>query len=228
MRVFTFLLATSLAGQALAAQPVQSLDEIRNVARRFVAMQHDGGDGEIRVGQLDPRLRLSACGSELDTSFLAGGVRSDNKTVRVVCPGPNTWSLYVPVSVQRLDRVVVLARPVEPGALLSAQDLRVEEREIGRMTAGYFTDPGQLAGKKMRRAVGVGQPVTRLAVASPKLLRRGQRVVFVARAGGIEVRMEGEMLMDGAAGDRVRVRNLRSNRIVEGELGADGLVVVQM
>ena len=119
----------------------------------------------------------------------------------------------------------MLARPVEPGALLGPEDLRLEERDIGKLAAGYFSDPGLLVGKKMRRSLSIGQPVSRLAVTAPKLLRRGDRVIYLARTQGLEVRMEGEVLSDGAAGDRVRVRNLRSKRVVEGKLSPDGTVI---
>jgi flagella basal body P-ring formation protein FlgA len=224
------MLALGLAVSALADEPVQSLDAIREAARQFVLAQDSGAQdtARVRVGDLDPRLRLSRCDTELQASFLVSGSRPGSRTVRVACTGSKPWSLYVPVSVRRIDAVVVLVRPVAPGALLRPEDLRVEERDIGRLAAGYFSDPGQLVGKEMRRSLGVGQAVSRLAVTSPTLLRRGDRVTFLARGGGLEVRMEGEMLMDGAAGDRVRVRNLRSKRIVEGELGSDGTVVLEM
>lgn len=230
MRILLVLVMLSFAGPSRAEQPVQSLDAIRDAARRFVAAHQGGADDTrgIRVGRLDSRLRLKPCGAALEASFLAGGRQSGNKTVRVVCPGPKPWSLYVPVSIRRFDKVVVLDRPVEPGALLGSEDVRLEEREIGHLASGYFTDPGQVVGKKMRRSLGVGQPVSRLAVTSPRLLRRGDRVMFLARAQGLEVRMEGEMLSDGAAGDRVRVRNLRSNRVVEGKLDPDGTVIISM
>lgn len=230
MRTLMVLLTLSLAVPVLADEPLQSLDAIREAARQFVLAHQSGGQhaARVSVGDLDPRLRLGRCDTELQASFLVSGSRSGSRTVRVACTGSKPWSLYVPVGVRRFDAVVVLVRPVAPGALLRPEDLRVEERDIGRLAAGYFTDPEQLVGKEMRRSLGVGQPVSRLAVISPTLLRRGDRVTFLARAGGLEVRMQGEMLTDGAAGDRVRVRNLRSNRIVEGELGSDGNVVIKM
>ncbi|GAB4365224.1 MAG: hypothetical protein Kow0060_22580 [Methylohalobius crimeensis] len=37
-----------------------------------------------------------------------------------------------------------------------------------------------------------------------------------ARGGGLDVRMGGHALMDGGLGERIRVRNDRSQRVVEG------------
>ena len=58
------------------------------------------------------------------------------------------------------------------------------------------------------------------------LVRRGQIVTLVAGGGPVEIRTTGKALADGAAGERVRVRNERSNRIVEGVVAEDGTVRV--
>jgi len=52
----------------------------------------------------------------------------------------------------------------------------------------------------------------------------GERVVLEAAGGGIAVQVEGEALAGGALGQRVRVRNLATRRIVEGKVAGSGLV----
>lgn len=229
MRALSIVLTLALSGPCLAAE-TQPLDGIRTLARQFVASHMDGNADSIKieVGRLDSRLRLAECGSDLVPSLQYGAARSGNTTVRVSCPGPKPWSLYVPVSVKQFGPVVVLARPVSPGDTLSPDDVRLDQRDLGSLVTGYFTDPKQVVGKQVKRSLGVGQPLSRLAVTSPKLVRRGDRVVLLARTDKFEVRMEGKILSDGAAGDRVQVRNLRSNRVVEGSLTTDGIVLVQM
>ncbi len=218
-------------GQAAGAdRPLQSLESIKEATRRFVTenMGVPGDTTRVTVGRLDPRLRLAKCGSKLEAAFQSNAHRISNTTVRVACPGPKPWSLYVPVAVKRYDQVVVLARPVAPGATLTAQDVRLDERSIDGLVSGYFSDPQQVIGKQMRRSMTVGQTLPRLAVLTPKLVSRGERVTFTSGLRGLQVRMEGTILMDAAIGDRVRVRNDRSKRIVEGILAADRTVRVRM
>ncbi|HEY4560699.1 MAG TPA: flagella basal body P-ring formation protein FlgA, partial [Lysobacter sp.] len=57
-------------------------------------------------------------------------------------------------------------------------------------------------------------------------LKRGDPVVIVSRAGGIEVRMGGRALGNAVPGAVVAVENLASRRIVRGRLVADGVVEV--
>ena len=115
-----------------------------------------------------------------------------------------------------------------PGGVLTHDDVSLDERSVNGLVSGYFTLPDEVIGKQMRRSMGVGQALTRLAVLAPKLVSRGERVIVLAGLKGLEVRVEGTVLMDGAVGDRVRVRNERSRRVEEGTLGPDGTVRVRM
>lgn len=233
MRTLITLAAILVSGftqLALADTALHPLGAIRDAAQAFVTRDLGGTDeaNRIEVGRLDPRLRLARCGSELQVSYQSQSVKMTNTTVRVACPAPKPWSLYVPVSIKRYQKVVVLARPVAPGGTLTRDDVRLDERSVNGLVSGYFTHADEVIGKQMRRSLGVGQALTRLAVLAPKLVSRGERVVMLAGSGGLEVRVEGTALMDGAVGDRVRVRNERSRRVVEGTLAPDGTVRVRM
>jgi len=59
-----------------------------------------------------------------------------------------------------------------------------------------------------------------------RLIERGQRVTVLAGGNGLEVRMPAEALSHGAKGERIRVRNLSSHRIIEGVVAGAGLVRV--
>jgi flagella basal body P-ring formation protein FlgA len=55
-------------------------------------------------------------------------------------------------------------------------------------------------------------------LAADILVRRGQRVTLIATIGGLEVRAQGEAIADAGPTGRVRVLNLASRRIVEGQV----------
>ena len=62
----------------------------------------------------------------------------------------------------------------------------------------------------------------------PLAVKRGQRVDLVALAGGLEVRMTGEAMSDGTPGQRIKVRNLRSKRVVDGIVKSSTTIQVAM
>jgi flagella basal body P-ring formation protein FlgA len=215
---------------ATAASPFQSLDRIRAVAKDYVGGQValDAGEVHIEVGRLDPRLRLAACEQPLEAfSPVAGSLRG-NTTVGVRCNGAKPWSLYVPVSVRLIQEVVVTARALARGSLLSTKDLRMEQRNIGGLSSGYFTELPEVLGKNLTRSLGEGVVLNPTVVKAPILVRRGQRVTLLAETNGIEVRMAVKAMSDGSAGDLIRVRNLRSKRIIEGIVDDDGIVKIQI
>ncbi len=214
----------------IAVEPAQSLQDIRDTVSRFIASRLDNGHIplHIEVGRIDTRLRLKPCTSELTPYFPSGNARAGNVTVGVRCQAPNPWSLFVPVRIKLNTQVVVLTRPVPIGSTLTEEDIGLAERDTGSLVSGYFTDPAQVLGKQLKQPLGIGHALNKLAISAPKLVRRGERVVLLAVSAGLEVRMDGKLMMDGAEGDYVRVRNLSSKRIVEGIVTRNGAIKVRM
>ena len=83
-------------------------------------------------------------------------------------------------------------------------------------------------GQEATRRLIPGQVLTTAHVAPPELVKRGQEVTLYAARPGLSVRMKGEALEDGAEGERIRVRNRSSKRIVEGYVEPSGAVRVAL
>jgi flagella basal body P-ring formation protein FlgA len=145
--------------------------------------------------------------------------------VGVRCPSGAAWSIYVPVRLEVVVPVVVLAGPAARGETLDAAVLRVEPRDIAGLTSGYLTAPAQAEGKVLRRAVAPGTILNAALLDRPRLIRRGERVLIRVGTGSFTVGSEGEALADAAEGEHLRVRNTGSGRVVEGVVDAEGNVV---
>jgi flagella basal body P-ring formation protein FlgA len=128
------------------------------------------------------------------------------------------------VTVQSQAEVLVARRALERDAELTAADFQLENRRVPGALGAYVTDIGALAGQRLRRPLTGGEPLSFEALAPAFLIHRGQQVVLIARAGGLEVRMAGIALADGRASESIRVQNLSSQRIVEGIVRSDTLV----
>jgi flagella basal body P-ring formation protein FlgA len=232
VRTTTLALLVTLGTLAApaSAETQHSLEDIRAQVAAFLERETPGNDlsQRVTVTELDPRLRLHPCASPLAMEVTGENPKSGSVTVRVRCPGPRPWSLFVPARQSLLGTVVVLARPVQPGTPLQASDLRLEQREVGSLGGGFFSAPDGVLGRTLRRPVAAGQPLVASALAAVSRVRRGDRVVLVARLAGVEVRMQGEALRDGSVGESIPVRNLSSERLVEGRVTADGSVEVPL
>ncbi|GIX37271.1 MAG: flagellar basal body P-ring biosynthesis protein FlgA [Silanimonas sp.] len=206
------VLALLLAGTA-AGGGFQSVESIRAAAEAAIASP------EARVeAHLDPALRMPACPEALQ----AHAVSAVN--VEVACP--SGWRLFVPVRVQRVQPVLVLAEAVAPGQPIPASALRVETRDAARLGAAPLTDPAQAIGQLLRRGGRPGQVLTRADLMLAAAVKRGEPVSLVAGGGGFEVRMAGRALGDAATGEVVRVENLSSRRVLSGVVAGPGEVRV--
>lgn len=224
-------ITASFVASTLLAAPVQDHASIRHSAEEFitdVVTASYGQTPDVRAGKLDSRLRLSQCDEPLEAFQPSGGKSIGNITVGVRCSGSTSWSLYVPVKVSIYDRVVAAARPLSRGEVIGTGDVKMVERDLAQLQYGYFNDPAEVAGMEVTRTVAMDAALTNHLVKEPLQVKRGQRVILVANTGGLEVRMAGEALADGATGARIKVRNLSSRRVVDGTVVSATTVQVAM
>lgn len=203
-----------------AAVKRQSLQEVAGTVRQFVRQSYAdlGTVSSVEVTSLDPRLNLAACEVPLQAFAANGQRRLGNTTVGVRCGGEKPWTLYVPVKIVSQVTVLASAQPLRRGSVLKASDLVPISRDAATLPHGYFVEPKALVGMQLKRSIRAGEAIVPSAVTAAPVVERGQEVLLTAAINGIEVSMKGEALEDGAAGERIQVRNLSSRRVVEGEV----------
>lgn len=208
------LLGSGLAAPALAREVTAPAD-IAAAALAALGLQDTASEARV-----DSALRLAACSVPLDAR------PTGPRTVQVACADQPGWRVYVPVKVRREAAVAVLNRPVAAGERITADDVDVRPAGIGATDPATLVDPGQVVGQTATRALAPGAALAGGDLAEGRLLQRGDPVVLVSRAGGIEVRMPGRSLGRAAPGQAVAVENTSSRRIVRGLLVGEGVVEV--
>ncbi|MFT4585698.1 MAG: flagella basal body P-ring formation protein FlgA [Gammaproteobacteria bacterium] len=223
----TMLFVSAGLGPAYGST-VENLDNIRATVRDFAAREIVGDDENVKitVGRLDPRLRLAACSERLEAYFSAGTKTTGQTNIGVRCAGPKAWSLFVPLTVDRLVRVAVALAALPRGRIVTAQDVNYELRSLTAIGQSYFAPNEDLIGQITTRPIMAKSPFTHNMVKAPRLVRRGERIVLSLHTGSVAVRVAGEALSDGTRGQQIRVRNLSSKRIINGTVGDPGVVLV--
>ena len=211
-----------------AADAIEDHERIRATAETYAAsvttsLAPAGANIRATATRLDPRLRLPACSAAI-SAFGMSGQTGIPSSVGVRCDGERPWSIYVPVRVEVIADVVVLAAVAERGAPLRAEQLRLEPRDVGGLIRGYLTDIAATEGMVLTRPLQPGAVLDPSVLAPERIVRRGERVHLRAESGPLKVSMEGEALADAARGERVRVRNMASGTVVEGIVAEVGVV----
>jgi flagellar basal body P-ring formation protein FlgA len=180
-----------------------------------------------RAGNLDPRLRLQKCASGLQGIMPAAASMAARLTVGVRCPSP-AWTVYVPVAVESELNVLVMRAAAARNTSPAATDVELQQRRVPGIATSYLTRTEQLRGRHLKVAVSAGTALTIDLLAADIMIKRGQRVTLVATAGAIEVHAQGEAVADATATGRVRVLNLSSRKIVEGQAESSDRVRVSL
>ena len=168
------------------------------------------------AGPVNPAIRLARCNQPVKSSVGPGGHMRDRVLVELACPGAPPWHIYVSVRVVGTSQVTVAAHAIVAGSVLTANDVRTEQRDISELPPGYMDDPAVAMGLTAGRPISSGAVITNQVLIGAKAVQRGQTVTLVADAGGMSVSMEGRALSDGLINQRVKVENLSSGKVVEG------------
>ena len=207
------------------AEQIQSLSQIVTVAKQYAYEQLAGGSevDNIRVtsGELDPRLRLARCESELVAFTPPGSKGRGNTTVGIRCDSPKPWSLYVPVRISIFEEVIITTQPIRRGQLIMEDSLKVEEIDISQTRGQPFSVLNDVIGSKAKNNLNAGTIVHSDNIC---LVCKGDKVTITAAANQIAVAMSGIALSGGSQGDSIRVQNSSSKRIIEAKIVSSSTV----
>lgn len=205
----------------LAAESVfQSHDSIKQAAREYLTSQTSNQSGNIKIsiGRLDSRLSLARCDKTLHAFSPPGSRTTGRTTVGIRCEGSKPWNIFVTAQVGIFDEVVVANRNISRGAILTASDLRLDERDLTKLHRGYITDINQAIGKTVKQSLHRDKPLSPSRISAPNIITRGNEVTILSDSGAVQVRMKGKALGNGSVGDRIQVMNTRSKRKVEAKV----------
>jgi len=212
------------------AQSLQSLDSIEQTAYVY-AMEQAQADydlPQIVVGGLDSRLRLQQCDSTLEAFTQRDRIGLGNQTVGVKCSGSVPWSVYVPVTVKLFKPVVVTTKALAARHIITTADVSLKRVDVGAFKRGYLSDMSLVIGQQLKYPLSTGALLNRNNVKPEKIVRRGDLITLIAEAGSMSVRMNGTALSDASLGQRIKVKNSSSKRVVEGIVDAPGVVRVSL
>jgi len=179
---------------------------------------------KIQVGTIDPRLRLEKCPVRVLFEFTHNSSRPSN-TIKASCPEADNWSIYVPIRVSRFKEIIVASQMIPKGKRLNANMLTKKWVDISQVHGQTFNEISPMLGATTKRSLQMGQIVSSAMFC---VICQGDSVDIIAGNNSFQVRMSGEAITDGQYGDRIRVRNTSSNKIIEAEIEQSGVVKIRI
>ncbi len=135
---------------------------------------------------------------------------------------------YVPVKLRWWKRVVVVNAGLPARTILSPKLLSVARRDITGHTGKIWSRPSLMKGLRLTQAVDAGTIISARMVIRPPLLQYGDQVTLIVHMPGISVRASARVLQGASLGQRIRVQNMSSKKILQAEVVDRHTVQVQI
>lgn len=219
-----FFLALAATAQASSFYGHLQLkqDLTKALAEIYNQVPHERID--IQVGNLDSRLRLSQCAVPVEFTPQDPTGLGGNISVKAECASGNKWAVHLPAQVMIYQQVPVALQDIARGQRLGEQHLSSAVVNVSTIRQAFAADDQAIIGREARRNISKGDVFRANLLDAPTSVRRGEVVVLESVAGGIKVSSSGTAMSDGRLGQKIRVKNDSSARVVTGIVRAPGLV----
>jgi flagella basal body P-ring formation protein FlgA len=170
---------------------------------------------EVKVGSLDSRLKLAACGNV--EPYLPQGARLWGRTrIGLRCvDGVSRWNVSLPVTVNAFGNAWVIKTPVQPGAVIMQEDVVEAEVNWAEDPNPVIRDRALWAGQVATRLLVTGQTLRQGMVKPAQVFQAGAQVRVVAQGQGFQVSSDAQALSAGVVGQVARVR-MENGRVSSG------------
>lgn len=222
--------AASTLAEAASVPAREDLDKLRLSAEQWLtaALQAAGNapgpaqaagaadtrDVRVEAGRLDARTYLSKCRQPVRIDFAPGQGLRAKTNLGMSCPDTPGWRLFLPMTITQRAAVWVARNSIASGSALQATQWQREWRDIASLPASAITQD-DLSGYQAGMTIAAGAVLTQTLVAGKTVIKRGQTLSLRVNQGSIAISASVEAMDNGAVGDRIRVRNPGSGRILE-------------
>ncbi len=216
---------TNTQAQAIEPALTSQIQQFALEASRSAAVP--GLRVQVRVGQLDARLRLAPCASV--QPYLPSGTRLWGASrIGLRCSDPGVrWNVYLPIDVDIFGPALVAQAALPAGHVLTDGDLRRGEVNLAASRSAPLANAELAVGRALVRPLSVGQALQSSDLRARQWFAAGDSVRLVASGSGWRIHGEGQALAPGVEGQSVRVRT-ESGRVITGVAVAERLVEVPL
>ncbi len=129
-------------------------------------------------------------------------------------------------SAAQMVSITTLARNLERGAIISANDIRQERKSAARYAGREYLAASDLIGMEVRRKMRTGSTFTPRDVRAPVLIKRNAKVTVLYKIPGMNISTQGKAKSDGGKNDLIEIINPTSKKTILAEVIGKDLAIV--
>jgi len=122
---------------------------------------------------------------------------------------------------------VVSETGIKKGDIPDLTTIIKTKKDITYLPEDVITDPLEIQNRIAKRAISPETVLLYSMFESRPLFKRGDTVYVIVKIKSLEVQSEGQAFSDGREGEKVKVKLINGNKIVEGIVNSDGKVIIE-
>lgn len=153
--------------------------------------------------------------------FIPSGLRYGRRMqvwINISINGQRYTQVRCTMLVHVYERMVVTTHQMSPEEVFTANDVRLEEREVGADSRTYFTNVDDVIGRTPIRTVPQATVLYSHTIRYPILIRQGDKIKIKAKVNGIEISVDGVARGNGRLGEWISVQNAVSGKLIRGKV----------
>lgn len=209
------------------ASTAESLQALQSRVQQQAAQYYQGAKAKktnISVNALDSRLQLRSCVKSLTITLNDPQYNGGNQTALVRCDDEAPWSIYIPLQIALFYEYPVASRNMARGDVVSAGDIQTTLVNSTGQRQGQIDSAVDIIGKSLRRPIRQGEVFRSAQLEMPTVVKRGDLVSILTQVGAISVSSAGTAMSNGKIGEKIRIKNNQSDRVIMAEVIEAGSV----
>jgi flagellar basal body P-ring formation protein FlgA len=207
-----------------------SLVEIVPVLKSYLSTVTSWREEEIDIRSIDNLKSIQVPDGDVQLRVVSRGAPSNFRSALLqveplVEESPHR-TFWIKADIGVRAQVVKVAKPVAFRGILKPDDLCEMVADIGDPTAEYVRATADAAGKVTTRALRPGEFLTRRSLEDADIIRSGTAVRLLVETGSLRMSVIARALQNGKLGDRIKVRNMDSDRVITAVVTGRGEVRV--
>ena len=185
-------------------------------------------DVQIEVSTLDSRLKLAKCPNELTLQIKEGRNNTRHATVKTSCEieGARQWSIFVAVTINVFSQILIATENLHKGDVLTDMNTGFSRVNTSAISSGHIENINKALGKAITRPIRRGEGIRISYLDEADVVKKGDPVTIEMKTSLLSVATFATALDNGYVGQMIKVRNNRSQRVVDAEVIGPGQVSV--
>lgn len=226
-------LALTLASGSVFSKETKTIiteDWIRQVIADYAEGQVPWAEGRVMVDLVGPTDKIILPEGKVEYSVTLldsrGPLGRRGYQIDFKGEGKDFGSLRVMAAVMIEMEVVAVSHPLKRYQIIREEDLFMKKIGFHDLSGNLLFDPKEVVGKRVKRFIKPGTPLTEEMIEETPVVKKGDRVVIIIESGGLIISAAGEARMDGARGKMIEVINSDSKKRIFAEVVDSGRVKV--